>query len=85
VNFHIQQRGKKMKVTQIVEAGEVKNFYMSSWTDKELDLTFEGGEIKLTLPEDIMRRLHKRLDETLTKLAEERLADAKQLVETEDE
>ena len=77
--------GNVMKVRQIIEAGEVKNFYMSSWTDKELELTFEGGEIKLTLPEDIMRRLHKRLDETLKKLAEDRLADAKQLVETENE
>tara|TARA_Y100001938_G_C7769621_1_gene272583 strand:- start:45 stop:269 length:225 start_codon:yes stop_codon:yes gene_type:complete len=74
-----------MKVRQIIEAGEVKNFYMSSWTDKELELTFEGGEIKLNLPEDIMKRLHKRLDETLKKLAEDRLADAKQLVETENE
>ena len=74
-----------MKVRQIIEAGEVKNFYMSSWTDKELELTFEGGEIKLSLPEDVMKRLHQRLDETLKKLAEDRLADAKQLVETENE
>ena len=74
-----------MKVTQIIEAGQVKNFYMPSWGCEELELTFEGGEIKLTLPEDIMRRLHKRLDETLKKLTEQRLADAKQLVETEDE
>ena len=77
--------GNVMKVRQIIEAGEVKNFYMSSWSDNEMELTFEGGEIKLSLPEDIMRRLHKRLDEKLTKLVEERLADAKQLVETEDE
>ena len=74
-----------MKVRQIIEAGQVKNFYMSSWSEGELELTFEGGEIKLSLPEEIIRRLHKRFDETLTKLAEERLADAKQLVETEDE
>tara|TARA_Y100000296_G_C4948554_1_gene145069 strand:- start:44 stop:268 length:225 start_codon:yes stop_codon:yes gene_type:complete len=74
-----------MKVRQIIEAGQVKNFYMSSWTDNQLELTFEGGEIKLSLPEDIMKRLHQRLDETLKKLTEQRLADAKQLVETEDE
>ena len=74
-----------MKVRQIIEAGPVNNFYMSSWSDNALELTFEGGEIKLSLPEEIMSRLHSRLDEKLTKLAEERLADAKQLVETEDE
>ncbi len=74
-----------MKVRQIIEAGEVKNFYMSSWTDKELELTFEGGEIKLSLPEDIMKRLHQRLGEKLTKLTEERLAEAKEMVETENE
>ena len=74
-----------MKVRQIIEAGEVKNFYMSSWTDNEMELTFEGGEIKLSLPEDIMKRLHQRLGEKLTKLTEERLAEAKEMVETEDE
>ncbi|REK60270.1 MAG: hypothetical protein DWQ49_06585 [Bacteroidetes bacterium] len=71
-----------MKVRQIIEAGEVKSFYMSSW-DNEMHFTFEGGEIKLSLPEEVMKRLHQRLGETLTKLAEERLADAKELVETE--
>ena len=74
-----------MKVRQVIEAGPVSNFYMSSWTDNEMELTFEGGEIKLNLPEDVMKRLHQRLGEKLTKLAEERLADAKELVETENE
>ena len=74
-----------MKVRQIIEAGPVKNFYMSSWSDNELELTFEGGEIKLSLPEDIMKRLHQRLGEKLTKLTEERLAEAKEMVETENE
>ena len=74
-----------MKVTQIIEAGQVKNFYMSSWTDNEMELTFEGGEIKLSLPEDVMKRLHQRLGEKLTNLAEKRLTEAKEMVETEDE
>ena len=74
-----------MKVRQVIEAGNVKSFHLPFYSGTELELTFEGGEIKLTLPEDIMRRLHKRLDETLKKLTEQRLADAKQLVETEDE
>lgn len=74
-----------MKVTQIIEAGQVKNFYMSSWTDNEMELTFEGGEIKLSLPEDVMKRLHQRLGEKLTNLAEKRLTEAKEMVETENE
>lgn len=74
-----------MKVTQIIEAGQVKNFYMSSWTDNEMELTFEGGEIKLSLPEDVMKRLHQHLGEKLTNLAEKRLTEAKEMVETENE
>ena len=74
-----------MKVTQIIEAGQVKNFYMPSWGCEELELTFEGGEIKLTLPENIMRRLHQHLGEKLTNLAEKRLTEAKEMVETENE
>ena len=50
-----------MKVRQVIEAGPVSNFYMSSWSDNEMELTFEGGEIKLSLPEDVMKRLHQRL------------------------
>ena len=74
-----------MKVTQIIEAGQVKNFYMSSWTDNEMELTFEGGEIKLSLPEDVMKRLYQHLGEKLTNLAEKRLTEAKEMVETENE
>ena len=74
-----------MKVTQIIEAGQVKNFYMSSWTDNEMELTFEGGEIKLSLPEDVMKRLHQRLGEKLTNLAEKRLTEAKEMVESTQE
>ena len=73
-----------MKVRQIIEAGQVKNFYMSSW-DNEVDFTFEGGEIKLSLPEEVMKRLHQGLGERLKQLAEQRLADAKKMVETENE
>ena len=74
-----------MKVRQIIEAGQVKNFYMSSWTDNEMELTFEGGEIKLSLPEDVMKRLHQRLGEKLTNLAEKRLTEAKEMVESTQE
>ena len=74
-----------MKVRQIIEAGQVKDFYMSSWTDNEMELTFEGGEIKLSLPEDVMKRLHQRLGEKLTNLAEKRLTEAKEMVESTQE
>ena len=74
-----------MKVRQIIEAGPVSNFYMSSWSDNEMELTFEGGEIKMSLPEDVMQRLHQRLGEKLTNLAEKRLTEAKEMVESTQE
>ena len=74
-----------MKVRQIIEAGPVKSFYMSSWTDNELELHVDGGEIKTSLPEDVMKRLHKTLGEKLTTLAKKRVDEAKELAETEDE
>ena len=74
-----------MKVRQVIEAGPVSNFYMSSWADNEMELTFEGGEIKLSLPEDVMKRLHQRLGEKLTNLAEKRLTEAKEMVESTQE
>ena len=74
-----------MKVRQIIEAGEVKGFYMSSWTDNDMELNFEGGEIKLSLPEDVMKRLHQLLGEKLTNLAENRLTEAKEMVESTQE
>ena len=74
-----------MKVRQIIEAGPVKSFYMSSWTDNEQELHVDGGEIKTSLPEDVMKRLHKSLGEKLTTLAKKRVDEAKELAETEDE
>ena len=74
-----------MKVRQVIEAGPVKNFYMSSWTDSELELPFEGGALKTSLPENVMKRLHKVLGEKLTTLEKQRVDEAKELAETEDE
>jgi len=74
-----------MKVKQVVEAGPVSSFYMSSWTDNEMELTVEGGEIKLSLPEGVMKRLHQCLGEKLTALAEKRLTEAKEMVESTQE
>ena len=76
-----------MKISQVIEAGPVKNFYMSSWTDNELELHVDGGEIKTSLPEDVMKRLHKSLGEKLTTLTKKRVDEAfeKELAETEDE
>jgi hypothetical protein len=74
-----------MKVTQIIEAGEVKTFYMSSWANNNIEFTVEGGEIKLSLPEGVMKRMHKELGEKLTALAEKRLTEAKEMVESTQE
>ena len=54
-----------MKVTQVVEAGEVKTFYMPSWSDSQVELYTEDGEIKISLPENIMKSMHKEFGEKL--------------------
>ena len=73
-----------MKVTQIVEAGQVEDFYMPYW-DNEVELTVKGGSIKISLPENIMKRMHKEFGEKLTALAEKRLTEAKEMVESTQE
>lgn len=67
-----------MKVRQIVEAGSVTSVYVS-YAD-ELELGVEGGEIKISLSEETMKQLHRRLGERLTSLAERRLKDAQELL-----
>ena len=74
-----------MKISQVIEAGSVKGFYVSSWSDNELELHVEDGTVKVNLPEDVMKRLHKSLGEKLTTLAKKRVDVAKELAETEDE
>ena len=67
-----------MKVRQIVEAGSVTSVYVS-YAD-ELELRVDGGEIKISLSEETMKQLHRRLGERLTNLAERRLKDAQELL-----
>ena len=70
-----------MKIETIINAGPVSSVYLSSWGDGELELTVKDGSIKLELSEEIMKRLHERLGEKLTGLAQKRLEQAKQLTE----
>ena len=74
-----------MKVRQVIEAGNVKSFHLPFYSGTELEFIVEGGEITVCLTEDIMKSLRNQLGNRLTKIAEERLADAKELVETVDE
>jgi len=73
-----------MKIETIINAGPVSGMYLSSWGDGELELTVKDGAIKLELSEEIMKRLHERLGEKLTGLAQKRLEQAKQLTEDTD-
>mgnify|MGYP001277427798 FL=1 len=72
-----------MKIETIINAGPVNSVYLSSWGDGELELTVKDGSIKVELSEEIMKRLHERLGEKLTGLAQKRLEQAKQLTEDE--
>ena len=74
-----------MKVSTVIEAGSVQSFYMSSWSDNELEMQVSGGTVKVNLPENIINNLHKRLGERLADLAEKRLQEAKEAVEEENE
>ena len=71
-----------MQVKQVVEAGEVKSVYF--WPSSlDVELTVDGGELKFKLTESVLKDLHRRFGQTLTDLAESRLADAKALVDAE--
>ena len=74
-----------MKVSTVIEAGSVESFYMSSWSDNELEMQVSGGTIKVNLPENVIKNLHTRLGERLTDLAEKRIKEAKETVEEENE
>ncbi len=75
-----------MKVSTVIEAGSVQSFYMSSWgIGNELEMQVSGGTVKVNLPENVIKNLHKRLGERLTDLAEKRLEEAKETVEEENE
>jgi len=74
-----------MKVSTIIEAGSVESFYMSSWSDNELEMQVSGGTVKVNLPENVIKNLHKRLGERLADLAEKLLTEAKEMVESTQE
>jgi len=74
-----------MKVSTVIEAGSVESFYMSSWSDNELEMQVSGGTVKVNLPENVIKNLHKWIGEKLTGLAEKRLEEAKETVEDENE
>lgn len=74
-----------MKVSTVIEAGSVESFYMSSWSDNELEMQVSGGTVKVNLPENVIKNLHNRLGERLTDLAEKRLQEAKEAVGEENE
>jgi hypothetical protein len=84
-NVNNTTRRSEMKVSTVIEAGSVQSFYMSSWSDNELEMQVSGGTVKVNLPENVIKNLHKRLGERLSDLAEARLQEAKEAVEEENE
>lgn len=58
-----------MTTKTVVNGGEVKSMYMSSW-NKELSLSVEGGEILVELDEKMVLRLRDSCNSRLKKLAE---------------
>jgi hypothetical protein len=84
-NVNNTTRRSEMKVSTVIEAGSVESFYMSSWSDNELEMQVSGGTVKVNLPENVIKNLHNRLGERLTDLAEKRLQEAKEAVEEENE
>ena len=70
-----------MKVTQVVEAGNVTSTYV--WSNS-IEFNVEGGEVKLNLTNDRMIRLHKQLTERVKNIKEEQLGLARDAVEKAD-
>lgn len=71
-----------MKVTQVVEAGNVESTYV--WSNS-IEFNVAGGEVKLNLTNERMIRLHKQLTERVKNIKEEKLGLARDLVEKADE
>ena len=70
-----------MKVTQVVEAGNVESTYV--WSNS-IEFNVEGGEVKLNLTNEQMIKLHKRLTERVEGIKEEQLSIARDAVEKAD-
>jgi len=71
-----------MKVTQVVEAGNVESSYV--WSNS-IEFNVAGGEIKLNLTDERMIRLYDQIKKRVENIREEKLGLARDLVEKADE
>ncbi len=58
---------------------------MSSWSGNGVEMKVSGGTVKVNRPENVIKKLHSRLGERLTDLAERRIQEAKEAVGEENE
>ena len=60
-----------MEVKQVINGGKLTGSYVSNWGN-EMQLTVDGGEINVKIPEDELRDLANRLNERIATIDKER-------------
>ena len=73
-----------MKISQIVDFGQISHTYMSTWKDdNEVELFAGEDKVVFTMSEETMRQLHKKLGDKLTDLAASRVEEAHKIAQEE--
>ena len=73
-----------MKISQTVDFGQISHTYLSTWkSDNEVELYAGEDKVVFTMSEETMKQLHKKLGETLTSIAAERMEEAQKLAQEE--
>ena len=73
-----------MKISQTIEVGQITTTYVSSWkSDNEVELYAGDDKVVFTMPEEVMKQLHKKLGDKLTELAATRIEEAHKLAHEE--
>ena len=73
-----------MEIHKKIVFGRIDHTYLSSWkSDNEVELHKNNDVVMFTMTEEVMQQLHKKLGDKLTKIAAERLEQARELAQEE--
>ena len=73
-----------MEIQKKIVVGQIDHTYVSSWkSDNEVELHKGNDTVMFSMTEEVMTQLHKKLGDKLTKIAAERLEQARELAQEE--
>ena len=73
-----------MEIHKKIVVGQIDHTYLSSWkSDNEVELHKGNDVVMFQMSEEVMTQLHKKLGDKLTKIAAERLEQARELAQEE--